>query len=242
MSRAVLSDRRDRFLPELAGASQVDSAPDWRAQPQSGFVVSVDDPEGRGRVQVELIGLDPTGETQVWARVATGFAGDNYGMFALPGVGEEVMVVFLGGDPAYPVVVGALWNGSTALPEDQPSEDVKVWGLAGREGSRMAIDESRQGGSKLVMETPNGVKVELKDGGNTIELSNGSMNIKLQGDNIEIRSGATVSITSSSVQIDAPQLSCSAALATFDGVINCQTLVTNSVVSTSYTPGAGNMW
>jgi uncharacterized protein involved in type VI secretion and phage assembly len=238
----VLPDRIDRFLPELAGASQVGPAPDWRAQPQSGFVVSVDDPNGRGRVQVDLVGLDPAGETRVWARVATGFAGDNYGMFALPGVGEEVMVVFLGGDPAHPVVVGALWNGSTALPEDQPAGESRVWGLAGRAGSRMAIDESQDGSARLVMETPGGVKVELQDAGDRIELSNGSMTIRMEGEHIQIESGARVTITASTVTIDAPQMRCSAALATFDGVINCQTLVTSSVVSSSYTPGAGNMW
>jgi hypothetical protein len=28
----------------------------------------------------------------------------------------------------------------------------------------------------------------------------------------------------------------------FDGLVQCQTLITNSVVSASYTPGAGNVW
>ena len=28
----------------------------------------------------------------------------------------------------------------------------------------------------------------------------------------------------------------------FSGVVDCQTLVSTSVVSTSYTPGAGNVW
>ncbi len=33
-----------------------------------------------------------------------------------------------------------------------------------------------------------------------------------------------------------------AAMSTFSGVVKCDTLISNSVVSASYTPGAGNIW
>jgi hypothetical protein len=33
-----------------------------------------------------------------------------------------------------------------------------------------------------------------------------------------------------------------AAMATFSGVVQCQTLIATTVVGTSYTPGAGNVW
>ncbi len=33
-----------------------------------------------------------------------------------------------------------------------------------------------------------------------------------------------------------------AAISQFSGVVHCDTLITNSVVSPSYTPGAGNIW
>jgi hypothetical protein len=52
---------------------------------------------------------------------------------------------------------------------------------------------------------------------------------------------------SGSVEIDASQLTLSAGLvqvragmARFGGVVQCDTLVANSVVAASYTPGAGN--
>jgi len=33
-----------------------------------------------------------------------------------------------------------------------------------------------------------------------------------------------------------------AALARFTGVVQCETLVANSVVASNYTPGVGNIW
>jgi hypothetical protein len=33
-----------------------------------------------------------------------------------------------------------------------------------------------------------------------------------------------------------------AGMSKFSGVVQCDTLVTNSVVASSYTPGAGNIW
>lgn len=242
MSRAIISRRIEALPPELLGAAQVGKPAEWHCQPQSGIVTSVDDPEGRGRVEVDLLTLDPTGDTQVWARVATGFAGDNYGMFAIPGIGEEVMVVFLGGDPAHPVVAGSLWNGATALPEEQPSGDTKVWGMGGRAGSRIVIDESAEGSEAIVLETPAGVKIEIQDSGNRIELINGAMSIKMENSNIDIDCPADVTISCSTATISATRLECTAAFSNFAGTINCERLTTSSVVSPMYTNGAGNVW
>jgi hypothetical protein len=33
-----------------------------------------------------------------------------------------------------------------------------------------------------------------------------------------------------------------AALSLFSGVVQCDTLISNAVISTSYTPGIGNLW
>jgi hypothetical protein len=33
-----------------------------------------------------------------------------------------------------------------------------------------------------------------------------------------------------------------AAIADFSGIVKCAVLQTNAVISTSYTPGAGNVW
>ena len=44
-------------------------------------------------------------------------AGDGRGSFYLPEVEDEVLVAFEHGDPGYPCVLGALWNGKAKPPE-----------------------------------------------------------------------------------------------------------------------------
>jgi hypothetical protein len=51
-----------------------------------------------------------------------------------------------------------------------------------------------------------------------------------------------VTVNASTATISAGMLTVDAGMSKFSGVIKCDTLITNSVVSTSYTPGAGNIW
>lgn len=51
-----------------------------------------------------------------WLRPASGWAGEYYGMISLPRAGDEVIVVFLGGDPDEPVVIGRVYNNSNGPP------------------------------------------------------------------------------------------------------------------------------
>ena len=51
-----------------------------------------------------------------WARLITGHAGAGRGSLMLPEVGDEVAIVFEGGDPERPYIVGSLWNGVQQPP------------------------------------------------------------------------------------------------------------------------------
>ena len=89
-------------------------------------VVSVEDPDGLGRVEVRLLGKQEQDNqtATLWARVAVPFAGDNRGAFFIPDVGDEVLVAFLDGDPRWPVVLGSFWNGAARPPERPPGNRV----------------------------------------------------------------------------------------------------------------------
>jgi hypothetical protein len=44
------------------------------------------------------------------------------------------------------------------------------------------------------------------------------------------------------VNVNSGVVTVNAGMSKFSGVVQCDTLITNSVVSNSYTPGAGNIW
>ncbi|MBI5276018.1 MAG: type VI secretion system tip protein VgrG [Burkholderiales bacterium] len=66
-----------------------------------------------------------------WIRVAQAWAGNAYGAFALPRVGQEVIVEFLEGDPDQPIVTGSVYNGENKTPYKMPAEKTR-WGLKSR--------------------------------------------------------------------------------------------------------------
>ncbi len=208
-------------------------------------VVSLDDPEQRNRVQVRLCALD--GATQqdaaMWARVVSPFAGDNRGTFFLPDVGDEVFVMFAGGDARVPLVIGGLWNGASAAPADTQSGGVNRYKrIRSKNGIVITLDD--QGGQEtLTLETPAGQKLTLADGPGTIKAQDSNGNsITLDGTGVTVQAAGVVTVDASAVSVKAGIVSVDAAMSSFNGTITCQTLITSAVVSASYTPGAGNVW
>lgn len=57
-----------------------------------------------------------------WIRVAQMWAGPGYGSMVLPRVGMEVVVAFVDGNPDCPLVIGCVYDGANAPPQDLPGE------------------------------------------------------------------------------------------------------------------------
>jgi uncharacterized protein involved in type VI secretion and phage assembly len=215
----------------------------WLATAQLAIVTSADDPDNKGRVQVQLHGADPDGEAKLWARVAVAFAGSNYGAFMLPDEGEEVLVVFSGGDVRYPVVVGALWTGADDMPDEFSGRRVDRWALCGKAGTRIAIVEESDGQAKVEIETPNGAKLTLNDGsGGEIELTVGTNTLTMDSGGVSIETSGEFSVQAASVSIQAGSCTVTSGSSDFSGATTSLSHTTSSIVSPSYTPGAGNVW
>ena len=60
-----------------------------------------------------------------WVRVASFFAGGQYGAIFTPRVGQEVVIDFLEGDPDQPFVAGRVYNADNMPPYDLPKEMTK---------------------------------------------------------------------------------------------------------------------
>jgi uncharacterized protein involved in type VI secretion and phage assembly len=203
------------------------------------------DPDGRGRVKVALPWCpDASGSGyEAWARIATLAAGGERGSFWIPDVEDEVLVAFEGGDPRYPYVLGSLWNGKDKPPEKMDGggrNKLKVF--KSRTGIKLTMDDS-DGQSTLTMETPGGRKIVLKDGPGSLEITDGQGNtVKLEASGITITANMLTINAGSKMDATAGMVNVNAGMSKFSGVVKSDTNITNSTVSASYTPGAGNIW
>lgn len=225
--------------------SLFDRCPPLLSGTQLARVVSLDDPDAANRVQVRLVAFDDFDQQDapLWARVASPFAGNDRGCFFIPDVDDEVLVAFVNGDARQPVILGGLWNGSSSPPANvEAGGDNRYKRVRSKNGITITMDD-QQGQETLVLETPGGQTVTLQDGPGsiTIEDSNGN-SIKLESAGITIQASAKVTVKASQVDVSAGMVKVDAALSKFSGMVQCDVLKTNSVISCAYTQGAGNIW
>jgi uncharacterized protein involved in type VI secretion and phage assembly len=201
------------------------------------------DPQGEARVLIRLPVWGERGERDAaWARVSTLDAGNNAGTWFMPEIGDEVVVAFLGGDARQPVVLGALWNGQAQPPEsiaaDNPKRMIKT-----RAGSSLTLDDTF-GEETIHLETAGGTAVTLSDatdGGVTLRTDTGTR-IQIGPTGVTITADGTVRVQSANVAVTTGMVTVDAGMSSFSGVVQCDTLIATSVVASSYTPGAGNIW
>jgi uncharacterized protein involved in type VI secretion and phage assembly len=207
------------------------------------IVVDNADPDGLGRVKVRVprAGAAEKADQEIWARIATLMAGNNRGSWFIPDVNDEVLVAFAAGDARQCYVIGGLWSSTNPPPESMGAQNNKKL-LRSRNGVQITLDD--QGGQEsFLVETPGGQKIILRDGASAIEITDSSGNaVKLESSGITVEASAKIVINAANVEVNAGMVNVSAGMSRFSGVVQCDTLISNSVVSASYTPGAGNIF
>lgn len=199
-----------------------------------GTVVSNEDTDSRGRVQVSLHAND----LDVWASVVAPSAGEGYGISFVPRLGEIVVLAFV--TPEMPLVIGSVWTGTGSVPEAaDPQEDHYVI----KTPSGVVIELDDGDGPRIEMTTPQGYFLKLTDGGGgEIEITRGGQTIRMTSSDISLTASGPINIDGATVNISAGALNVDAGMSKFSGVAKADTVISNAVVSTSYTPGAGNIW
>jgi uncharacterized protein involved in type VI secretion and phage assembly len=244
--------------PDAAGPSGAGAAPGRRNEicrpAESGgpwygvypaLVADLRDPENQGRVLVTLPWAPDTagGRYAAWARLATLSAGPNSGSWFVPDVGNEVLVAFEAGDARRPYIVGSLWNGKSATPaaiDGNGRNNRKV--LKTRGGITITLDDEA-GRESLMLRTPAGQTIRLVDGDGRIEIKDTNGNaITCDSVGLRVVAGNRMTLAAGKLEISAGSVEVNAGRAKFTGMVECDTLKANSVISSSYTPGAGNIW
>ena len=181
------------------------------------------DPDGLGRVKLKFSWENEPRESD-WARCAVPMAGKDRGTYFLPEVGDEVLVAFEREDMRFPYVLGALWNGQDAPPDNDSDgkNDRRV--IKSRQGHTLTFDDGDQGSVELRLQDGKHLKIDdqgllLEDGkGNkvSIESTSGAISIEaaqsltLKAPSItldasataELKAGATMTVRGGMVQIN----------------------------------------
>jgi uncharacterized protein involved in type VI secretion and phage assembly len=200
------------------------------------------DPSRQGRVKVALPwSPDPSGSSySVWARVATTMAGDNRGTWMIPEVDDEVLLGFLGGNPDWPYVLGALWNGKDSPPETMDRNN-DIRSITSRAGIKITMDDT-DGAVTLTLETPGGQSVTMADEGSTITMTDSNRNsIQMGPSGITITAASQLNLNAATSTITIGSVTADSATWTHSGTILSDTLVSSTVVGATYMPGAGNL-
>ena len=166
-----------------------------------GIVTNNKDPEGLGRVRVKFPWLSDEDESN-WARVASLMAGKDRGIFILPEIDDEVLVVFEHGNINMPYVIGSLWNGKDIPPETNSDGKNNIRMMKSRSGHVIRIDDT-DGNEKIeivdkteknliLIDTKNNKISVMSD--KDIEMSAPNGKITIDALNIEIKSSAATKI------------------------------------------------
>ncbi|MYN20131.1 type VI secretion system tip protein VgrG [Rugamonas sp. FT107W] len=110
------------------------------------------DEHGRVRVQFhwDRVGLHDE-QSSAWVRVASSWAGGNFGAISLPRIGQEVIVQWLDSNPDRPIITGRVYNGENMAPWELPrqhalsgirSSELKGAGGAGGRNNHLLMDDT----------------------------------------------------------------------------------------------------
>jgi uncharacterized protein involved in type VI secretion and phage assembly len=159
------------------------------------------DPDGLGRVKLRFPWYSSTHES-TWVRIAVPMAGAEQGTYFLPELGQEVLVAFEREDVRFPIVIGALWNGTAKPPlgNDDGKNDQRV--IRSRKQHHLLFDDGSKGVVELKLN--DGKKVTIDDDG--IRADDGQGNkiaIDSKSGAISLEATGTLSIKATSISIEA---------------------------------------
>jgi len=190
-----------------------------------GFVVSNEDPQQIGRLQLRVpavLGEQITG----WALPCLPYGGlSDQGFFSVPEAGAQVWVEFEAGDPDMPIWTGTFWQANGDLPAEvqnppttrqfktpkghywlfEDADDAEQFHLQHSAGATLDIDKNGTvaltdaGGSSLTLDAENN-QITLEDSnGNSLTMSN-------SGTTVEDANGNKIEMAASGIKVKGTQV------------------------------------
>jgi Type VI secretion system/phage-baseplate injector OB domain len=152
------------------------------------------------------------GAVSAWAEAAVAMP---LAGLSVPNVGDTVWVEFEEGEAHAPLWTGFAVPAGQSVPVPAPF----VWQFSTPAGQQVTVE-------------PNAVVLEDSQGNR----------VRMGAAGVEVQAAAKVRVNALQIELAAGLVVVDAGMSTFSGVVKCDTLIANSVISASYTPGAGNIW
>ncbi|WP_320534464.1 type VI secretion system Vgr family protein [Robbsia andropogonis] len=144
--------------------------------PQTAIVVGPADEEiytdALGRVKVQFH-WDRRGkrneDSSRWVRVAQPWAGSGFGMVNIPRIGDEVVVIFVNGNPDRPLIISRVYNAQNmppwALPENATQSGILTRSSKGatRENANAIRFEDKVGQEELWLHAEKDQRIEVEN-------------------------------------------------------------------------------
>jgi uncharacterized protein involved in type VI secretion and phage assembly len=160
-----------------------------------GIVTDVNDPKGRGRVEISLPWY--ASGYRRWARVVQLYAGKGYGSTWVPEKDGEVLVGFAHGNLRSPYVIGCL-HGKVDTPPHSRSSSTDIRTLLTPAGSELSFDEKKE---TITVKTKGGASIVLKEKEGEITLT-AKKKISLDAEEISIRGTKKVKVSGDEIDLN----------------------------------------
>jgi len=199
--------------------------PSEKPRPVPGIVIGIVkenwEQKHPGMVRVEY-SLGEEGKNRTgWVPVMSPYAGKDFGFYALPEVGDEVVVAFAMGDRNCPVVLGSVWSRKNTLPKETAKDKNPVKRLLTKGGCEIVFEEEK-GKEQIRIRTPKELTLLLEDEKEKITLAdqNGKNGLV-----IDAKNGTVSMLAEKSVEIKVG----GKAMAAFDGKAKSMTLAAGKI-------------
>ena len=159
-----------------------------------------EDPGGETRIQVDVPMIAPNGDG-VWARIGSGYATKNAGIFFMPEVGDEVILSFVNNDPSFPVIVGSLYSSQRTSPFT-PDEKNTNKAIVSNSQLKLTMDDDKK---IIEIRTPGGHIVTLSDDKQSITIVDSNSNkMEMTSSGISLTSPGDIKLTATGqIQMEA---------------------------------------
>jgi uncharacterized protein involved in type VI secretion and phage assembly len=121
-------------------------------------------------------------------------AADGCGVFFLPNPGDAVVVVFQGGDMRFPIVIGAVWNGTDKPPANNADGKNSVCVIKSRRGHVIRLNDDKDKGETIEI-------IDRK--GNSLIIDTAKNTITLSAQDIELSAKGTLRLKAEKIEADA---------------------------------------